>query len=241
MTITIDVAYVFETEAANQGLTLIAGTDIDDVCYGAVNTSQATLVQWLQKHSVVYNFQMVDRIDEDGLPIIQLRRRAVDADLVIDLEISASDCIQRDPSTPAIIYTRADPHLFPREVQIQYIDFERQFGSGVQTARHPAARRQRGVMTIPIDFVLAGEQARLLAFDTLYRMWSRQLQLSFEYPDPTIEPGDVINVIDDGTLAAHVVIVESAAIDPKSGSTQIESTALLTSRGYTFDPLVAEP
>ncbi len=220
---TLNVSYAFEKLATQEGLSLICD-GIDDVCYGMVISSDKTFRQFAQEHSSVYNYQIVD-----GNPI-KLVRRAVNDDLVIDFDINEVDCIRRGDS-PAVMLSRVDPASLPRQVEIQYGDPERDFATTTQVARHTAAPRTNTQISVLIDFIISAQQARDMAFDLLYRLWSQQLGLTFEYPDMTIEPGDTVRLTTGRGIFDCLVTGNTLNFPARTNT--ITATILLTSKGVT--------
>jgi hypothetical protein len=221
--LTLGVGFVLETLAAQEGLSVIA-ENIDDVCFGMVIPSDKTFLQVAREASSVYNYQIVD-----GDPI-RLVRRAVNDDLVIDFEINEVDCIRRGEA-PAVGFSRRDPAALPRQVEIQYIDPDRDFAISTQVARHTAAPTTNTQISVAIDFVISAQQARNMAFDLLYRIWSQQLLLAFETPDLTIEPGDTFRLT--CTQGVFTCIVISQTINMPARTNSIRATILLTTKATT--------
>lgn len=221
---TFGVGWILETLAEEEGLNAQA-ENIDDVCFGMVISSDKTFLQVARDHSSVYNYQIVD-----GDPI-RLVRRLVNDDLVIDVEINEVDCLRRG-AAPAISLSRVDPTFLPRQVEIQYIDPERDYATATQVARHTAAPRTNTQISVSIAFIISAQQARDMAFDLLYRLWSQQLSLSFEHPDLSIEPGDTVRLT--STQGVFVCIVVSNTINMPSRTNAINATILLASKSATI-------
>lgn len=220
---TFSVGWVLETLAAQEGLN-VETDGIDDVCFGMVMSSDKTFRQVARENQAVYNYQIVD-----GDPI-RLVRRAVNDALIIDVEISETDCIRRGQN-PAIYLPRAEPASLPRQVEVQYIDPERDYAVATQVARHTAAPLTNTQISISLDFVISAQQARDLAFDLLYRLWSQQLSLRFEHPDMRLEPGDTIRLT--STVGVFVCIITSQILNMPSRTNTITATILLTSKAVT--------
>lgn len=227
MSLTFDVDWVFETIGAQYGVNVF-GDGIDDVCFGCVFGTDSTLGQFLIQHKGIYNYQIVDSVDAIGAPVTYLKRRAVNSDLIIDLEINEQDCIIRDPSAPAMKFTRIDPLGLYRTVEVQYSDPDRGYAINTQIATHHAVSRQHGKLTVPTSFIISKDQARSLAFDLLYRLWAQRPALEFEHPNPNIQAGDAITVI--GRQGTFDIIVQEQTIT-KERTSLIKATALLTSKG----------
>lgn len=221
---TLQVAYVLETLAAQEGLTLV--TDgIDDTCSGFVISSDKTFAQIIRENSAPYNYQIID-----GDPI-RLVRRAVNDALVIDAEIAETDCIRRGNS-PVISLSRVEPSSLPRQVEIQYIDPARHYATTTQVARHSSAPRSNSQISVTLDFVISAQKARDIAFDLLYRLWAQQLSLQFEHPDLRIEPGDVVQVT--ANQGVFTCIVSAQTINMPARTNTISATILLASKGLTI-------
>ncbi len=233
---TFDVAYVIETIGSQAGLEVICD-GIDDQCYGAVITSIQPFAQFLQKHKAPYNFQIIDQPDGS----ILVKRRVINSGLVIDYQLTQADCILRNPTQPAIKFTRADPLTLPREVEVQYVDPDRLYATNTQVARHQgarifanraaatakgAAKSYHGRTSTQIDFIISADQARAISEDLLYRQWTQQLTATFEHPDITIEPGDVFAMTCD--QGVYTMLVQTSTFT-KERTNQIVAVALLTS------------
>lgn len=251
---TFNVSDVIQTLANSLGLN-VEVDGIDDVCFGLVISSDKSFVDFCNTHRGPYNFQVID-----GDPI-KIVRRAVGDSLTIDFNINETDCIARNG--PAIQYNRIDIENLPREIEIQYLDPDRQFSFNVQKARHAGARRRDSgtrvayghtydasktsvIQTVTLDFVLDADTARTMAFDYLYRIWSQQLSISFEHKDLRIEPGDVIKLTADQGI--FTVLVQESTIT-KARTNLIAATVLLTSTlvssgqtvtGVSGDPYVQD-
>lgn len=228
---TFSVGWVLETLASQEGLNVVT-EGIDDVCFGMVISSDKTFVQVARDNSSIYNYQIVD-----GDPI-RLVRRAVNDDLTIDFEINETDCIRRNEA-PAVALSRVDPSALPRQVEIQHIDPDRDYAVSTQVARHTAAPTTNTQISVAIDFIISAQQARDMAFDLLYRIWSQQLVLGFEYPDMTIEPGDTIRLTT--TRGVFTCIVASQILNMPARTNSIKATILLTSKGVTVTAPEADP
>jgi len=205
MTQTFYVSGIFETVGTKFGLNI--GCDFDantDMCYGLVVTSQQTVAQFLSKHQPLYNYLILDDII-DGIPTIRLIRRAVGADLEIDTVVKQSDCIPAGQGAPAINFSRVDPMALPRQVELQYVSWDRNFAINTQYAVNQGAKAQQSIMSVQCDFILDDATARTLAYDLLFRIWSQQLSLTFEHPDLTIEPSDIVQVnADQGSFVVQI-------------------------------------
>jgi hypothetical protein len=221
--LTIPVSYVLETLATQEGLNLT--TDgVDDVCFGMVISSDKSFSQVLRDNSAIYNFYIVD-----GDPI-RLVRRAVNDDLTIDLTVNENECLRRS-GTPAVTFSRVEPASLPRQIEIQYIDPDRDYAVTTQVARHMSAPRTNTQLSLSIDFVISAQQARDLAFDLLYRLWSQQLRLGFEHPNLAIEPGDVISLVT--TQGTFTCVVAMNTINMPARTNTIIATILLSERATT--------
>ncbi len=221
--------YIAETLGTDAGLNVsVEGMD-DVTCTGAIIASDKTWKQFAQQHSAPLNFQIVD-----GDPI-RLVRRAVNDDLVIDFEIDEGDCIRRGSGTtrsPAVSFQRVDPSSLPRQVEIQYIDAARDYATSTQVARHHAAPRSNTQISVGIDLVITAQQARDMAFDLLYRLWSQQLSLVFEHSDMRIEPGDTFRMT--CAKGVFVCIVVGNTLNMPQRTNSIRATILLASKGQTI-------
>ncbi len=220
-TLTLDVSFVLETLATQEGLNVVCD-GIDDVCYGMVISSDKSFRQVAQEASGVYNFQIVD-----GDPI-RLVRRAVNDALVIDIEIDEVDCIRRGEA-PAVAMSRVDPSSLPRQVEIQYIDPERNYAMTTQVARHTAAPVTNTQISVAIDWVISAQQAKDMAFDLLYRIWAQQLHLSFEHSNMQIEPGDTVRLTTGRGVFICLVVGNTLNMPARTNS--INAVILLTSKG----------
>lgn len=220
---TFSVGWIFEKFAEEKGVNLVT-ENIDDHCYGMVVSSDKSLVQFLRDHMVPYNFQIVD-----GDPI-RLVRRAVNDDLEIDFEIDESECIRRGQE-PAVRLTRIEPSRLPRQVEVQSMDPDRDYAFGTQVARHTAAALVNTTVTVRLDFVISAQQARDLAFDVLYRIWSQQTEAEFQHPDLRIEPGDVVRLTT--TRGTFTLLVQQQAINMPARTSSIRATVLLTAKAIT--------
>jgi len=219
-TTTFAVADMLGSIANGLGYTLEVD-GIDDEAYGMVVTSDKSFNDILVQHALVYNYQIID-----GDPI-RIVRRAIGSDLTIDYEINQTDCVCRNGSS-AVVLNRVDVTTLPRSVSIQYIDPERLFSSNEQSARHTGAPVTNGAISIQIDFIVSNVQAREMAFDTLYRIWARQLACTFEHNDITIEPGDVIQLTTDQGI--YTVLVQEATYTA-ARTTMVRADVLLTAGG----------
>ncbi len=228
---TFSVGWIFEIYARKKGVNLVT-ENIDDVCYGMEVSSDKTLNNFLTQHQAAYNYQIVD-----GDPV-RLIRRNVNDDIVIDIEIDESECI-RNGDQPAVDITRIEPSSLPRQVEIQYIDPDRDFAFDTQTARHTAAALVNTTASITLDFVISSQQAREMAFDLLYRVWGQQTTVKFEHPNIAIEPSDIIQLTT--TRGVFVCLVTSQTINMPARTNSIEASILLTSKGVTVTAPSADP
>jgi hypothetical protein len=225
---TLNVSDVFQKIADQQGISIVV-EGIDDVCYGLVVTADKSLVNILTQHRQPYNYQIID-----GVPI-RVVRRAINSDLVIDYNITQTECIVRG-NGPAVTFQRVDISQLPRQVEIQYTDPDRDYATTTQIARHTAAPTTTVVATAALDFVISGTDARKMAFDMLYRAWAQQLSVVFEHGDITIEPGDVVKLTcDQGTFT---VLVNEATYT-KARTILVTASVLLASSEITIAPGVA--
>jgi hypothetical protein len=128
--------------------------------------------------------------------------------------------------------SRVDPASLPRQVEIQYIDPERDYATSSQVARHTAAPRTNTQISVAISFIISAQQARDMAFDLLYRIWAQQLSLSFEHPDLTIEPGDTVRMTTG--RGVFVCLVTGSTINFPARTNTIGAVILLTSKGITI-------
>ncbi len=224
--------YVAETLGTDEGLNVsVEGMD-DVTCFGAVISSDKTFKQFCQQHSAPLNYQIVD-----GDPI-RLVRRAVNDDLVIDVEINETECIRRSKA-PAVSFSRVDPSSLPRQVEVQYIDPVRDYANSSQIARHHAAPRSNTQISVSLDLVISAQQARDIAFDLLYRLWSQQLLLAFEHPNMAIEPGDTFRLT--STKGVFICIVVGQTLNMPQRTNSIRATVLLASKGQTIAASNADP
>lgn len=218
------VGWVLQKVGAEKGLNVVT-EGIDDRCFGMVISSDKTTAQVFRENSGLYNYQIVD-----GDPI-RLVRRAVNDDLIIDVEINEVDCIRRG-GAPAISFSRVDPASLPRQVEIQHIDPARDYAVSTQVARHTAAPRTNTQISVSTDFIISAQQALDMAFDLLYRLWSQQPALGFEHPDLRIEPGDTFRLTTD--RGVFVCLVASNTLNFPARTNTINATILLASKGTSI-------
>ena len=235
------VSGIMETLGDKFGLNIGCDWDDDsDLCYGVVVTSQQTVTQFLTKHRSLYNYLILDDI-VDGSSMIRLVRRAVNADLEIDVVINQKDCIPRTTDQPAILYHRTDPVSLPRSVELQYVSFDRGYATNTQYATNEGARVQQAVLSLQCDFILDDATARALAYDTLYRMWQQGLTVAFEHPDLRIEPSDIVQIVtDQGTFVIQILssLITKEPMD-QSGigrTNQLTGQLLRTRKGVSIAP-----
>ncbi len=226
---TFSVANVLETVGSRYGVFVQCTGMDDDLCFGFVYAQDTSLAALLQAHMVAYDYLIVDG---GGDGSIRLVRRDVNADLTIDGTIAQTECITRQPGSPAIKITRIDPMSIPRWIEIQYIDPDRNYAVNTQDARHIGAPVTGNKLTLPLSFVLSKDQARQMAFDVLYRLWAQQFTLELEHPDLTWEPGDCINIEMTAGQTYTVLITES--LITKERTNQLKARQLLTSKGTSF-------
>jgi hypothetical protein len=246
-TTTFNVADVILKLATEEDLN-VSITGITDICYGLVITADKSFSDFCRQHSGPFNFQVID-----GDPI-RIQRRAIGDSLTIDYNISEGDCISRQGS-PAIQFNRVDPETLPGQIEIQYIDPNREFAVTTQYSKHrhkkqaatkagttlsalstSVATNTRVISSVSIDFIISADQARAMSFDYLYRIWSQQLSVTFEHKDLSIEAGDTIQLTADQGL--FTLLVQESTIT-KARTNMIKTTALLTSSvigaGWTAD------
>jgi hypothetical protein len=70
-----------------------------------------------------------------------------------------------------------------------------------------------------------------MAFDTLYRIWSQQLAVSFEHGDLTIETGDVVRLTCD--QGVFTLLVQEVTYTVQR-TVIVQAIALLTSAGISI-------
>jgi Putative phage tail protein len=209
--------------AAQAGVNLEVD-NIDDTCYGMVIDTDKSFNDVLVQHAALYNYQIID-----GDPV-RISRRALNEDLTIDYEINQVDCVTRNGS-PAVSLKRSDSSGLPRQIEIQYIDPDRLFAETTQYARHPGAPTTNGGASYRSDFIITASQARAIAYDLLYRIWSQQLSLTFEHKDLTIEPGDTLTVTTErGTFTCIVIEATYTA----ARTNMISAVILLSSVGVSL-------
>jgi hypothetical protein len=240
MSIQFFVAGIFEQ--LGQRFSINVGTDglESDLCWGVVLNSQAVYSQFLTKHAGPYNYLIMDDI-VNGAPMIRLIRRAVNAGIEIDAAVNQKDCIFRSPDQPVIKYNRVDPSSLPRTVELQYISFDRDFAVNTQYARNEGARVQQNILSSAIDFILSDDQARDMAYDLLWRIWMQQLSVTFEHPDLTLEPGDIVQMQTDNGVYVVQITTSLITKEPMNSSdfgrtNQLNANLLLTRRGATVPP-----
>src|SRR5260221_132159 len=129
------VSAILETIGTKFGINIGCDGLDTELCYGVVVSSQQTVTQFLTKHKGLYNYLMLDDII-NGVPVVRLISRAVNADLSIDTTIKQADCITQGANTPAIQFKRVDPMSLPRSVEVQYISFDRAFAVNTQYAHN---------------------------------------------------------------------------------------------------------
>ncbi len=219
---TFSVAAVLETMAIQYGISLQCEGMDDDVCFGLVTETDAPFTSLLQQHMVAYDYQIVD-----GDPI-RLVRRAVNADLVVDATVYQQDCIAQ-PGAPSVKILRSDPMSLPREVEIQYMDPDRNYAINTQNARHIGVPITTGKESISLAFVISADQARVMAFDALYRIWAQQNTFAFEHPDLRLEPGDALSLVMENGKTHTILVTESTITQARTN--QIKARNLLVSKG----------
>lgn len=235
------VSGIFETIGAKCGVNIGCDGMETDQCYGVVISSQETVTQFLNKHKGIYNYLILDDVI-NGIPVIRLIRRAVGGSLVIDATVLQKDCIPQDVNTPAIQFNRVDPMSLPRSVELQYISFDRNFAMNTQYAHNEGAKTQQAVLSVQCDFILSDATARKLAYSLLYRMWQQQLSVSFEHPDLTIEPADIVELQSDAGTFLVQILTSMITKEPNSntgpGRTNQLSGQMLLARtgGTTINP-----
>lgn len=237
------------SKLAEQENTNIEITGVDDICYGLVISADKSFVSFLVQHAGIFNYQVID-----GDPI-RIKRRAINDDLEIDFDINQTECVARN-GQPALMFHRTDPETLPGQIELQYIDPAREFGITTQYARHrfakqlaqqaaadltataPAATSTRVSASIQVDFILSADQARELAYDYIYRLWSQQLAVQFEHVDLSIEPGDTVQLTADQGI--FTLLVNESTIT-KSRTNLITATVLLASSGVSVSGGQADP
>jgi hypothetical protein len=220
-TTTIDFAFVMETVAAGQGLAARC-EGIPDQCYGLLVSADTTFARFCAAERDFWNFQVID-----GSPIRLVRRPVNDA-YTSDYIINQSDCVSR-AGAPSIIFTRVDRALLPAIVEVQYIDPFRLYDTTTQYAKHIGAPCTNTKMSVSTSFVINPHQAKDMAFDLLYRIWTQQLSARFEHPDLTIEPGDTVTLV---TAQAAFQMLVQTATQTRDRTNIIQATVLLTSSGF---------
>src|SRR5207244_1517607 len=117
-------------------------------------------------------------------------------------------------------FSRVDPATLPREVEIFYIDPDRDYATSSQVARHLSAPTTNAKISISLSLVLSATQVRKLAFDWLYRIWSQQLTLGFEHKDRRIQNGDVLQITCD--QGVYVCIVDLVTHNTKQRTVAVQ-------------------
>jgi hypothetical protein len=196
--------------------------DIPDDCYGVTLSDSGSMLDVLTRHKDIYNYQIID-----GNPI-QIVRRAVNSDLVIDLEVTEEECL-RTGGSPAIQLSRVDPTTLPIKVDFSYIDPDVDFDVRVQQALHEGTQTSTVNLSIQSAFITDATTSRSLAFDILYQQRAKGLHLVFELDTVEPEADDIISVTTvEGDQ--YVVLVENQT-HTKSRSAGINGLALLTVAG----------
>lgn len=234
-TLTFYVSGIIETLGDKHGINIGCENMDDYLCYGLSITSQQTITQFLNKHRDLFDYLILDDVIENE-PQIRLIRRPTGTDLEIDAVVKQQDCIFTSVDTPVIQFQRTDPMSLPREVEVQYISYDRGFAVNTQYACNEGARVQQAIMSIQSDFILSDAVARELAYAALYRMWARQLAVSFQHPDLTIEPGDIVQVEADQGVFVVEITQSMITKEPNSQSgmgriNQLQGQVFLTRRG----------
>lgn len=237
------------SKLAEQENVNIEVSGIDDTCYGLVIGSDKSFSSFLAQHAGPFNYLTVD-----GDPI-RIIRRSVNDDLVIDYEINQTECITRQGS-PAVSFRKIDPETLPGQIELQYIDPDREFSITTQYAKHryqkqssrgaaddltsptSAATNTRISSSVQVDFILSADQAREIAYDYLYRIWSQQLSVQFEHVDLSIEPGDSVQLTTDQGIFT-LLVMESTITNARTNL--IIATVLLASTGVTVSGGAADP
>jgi len=220
---TFQVAGVFEALAARMGRDLFCEGMDGDECYGFAAMTDTSLVAILQQHQAAYNYIIVD-----GDPI-WLVRRAVGADLEIDAAVDQEDFIPPRKGGNALQVVRTDVMALPAEVEVSYIDPDRDFAINTQSYRHPGAPQTGGKLTVPIGFVLNADQARSMAADILWRKWGAPLTLTFVHPDIGYQPADILQInARSGDTYVGQIMRNSVTLDRTN---EIELALLLTQQG----------
>ncbi len=229
---TFSVAAVIETMAQQYGINVeCVGMD-DDLCFGLVVSSDSPFTSFLQQHALAYDYLIAD-----GDPI-RLIRRAVNADLTIDAIVDQEDCIAA-PGAASVKITRADPMSLPREVEVQYIDPDRAYAVNTQIARHLGVPITAGKLSLALAFVLSADQARAMAFDTLYRIWGQQNTYQFETRDLRFEPGDALSLVMENGKTHTILVTDSVVTQARTN--QITARNLLVRKGITIAGGTVEP
>lgn len=199
---------------------------IDDECYGLTISDQSSLLDQLMRHKDIYNFQIID-----GNPI-KLVRRAVGADLVIDLAVTEAECL-RSGNTPSISMQRKDPASLPVLVTFQYIDPDIGFDARVQQALHEGTQTSTQTMSVQSAFITDATTTRELAFNILYQQRAKSLELFFQLDNIETEVSDVIQLTtDEGD--SYTLLVEEQT-HTKTRSSNIRALSLLTEAGTDID------
>jgi hypothetical protein len=201
---------------------------IDDTCYGLTITSTGSLIDHLNNHRLVYNFQI-----KEGDPVAILRR-PVGGSLVIDYQVNEANLIG-DASTPAMTTARPNPIDFPVAMNLTFFDPFQGYDSKIAPAVFDGSQPGRNtsisstVLQASMEYVVDSTTARTLAFTAMFNMRSFSAAARFSMDELTAEVGDTVAVTtSNGDI--NVFLVSQQAIT-KNRANQIQGIQLLTQGG----------
>jgi hypothetical protein len=201
---------------------------IDDTCYGLTITTTGSLIDHLNNHRLVYNFQI-----KEGDPVAILRR-PVGSSLVIDYQVNEANLIG-DASSPAMTTARPNPIDFPVAMNLTFFDPFQGYDSKIAPAVFDGSQPGRNtsisstVLQASMEYVVDSTTARTLAFTAMFNMRSYSAQARFSMDEMTAEVGDTVAVTtSNGDI--NVFLVSQQAIT-KNRANQIQGIQLLTQGG----------
>jgi len=201
---------------------------IDDLCQGIQVTSQSSLLDHLNNHRNLYNFQIKE---ENPVKVV---RRAVASDLVIDISVNEAD-LAVDSGAPALTTNRANPADFPVGLNLSYCDPDHAFDIKVApavfdgTAPGRSTATSSAILTAQMDYVVDATTARTIAYNAMFDLRSYAARAQLVLKDLRAEVGDVVAVT-TANGDEYVLLVNQQTIT-KTRSNAMQCLQLLSAAG----------
>jgi hypothetical protein len=218
-------------------------SELDDLVKGYYIARPTTIKEALTTLQVAYFF---DLIESDYILKAVKRGRSPIRTITQDEfgENGGSTNKNSTSATKIFAETRTQEFEMPREVQVSFMDADREYQDGNQSRRRrfqpKKAMHSQNVTSLSLPLVLTADEARQFADKAVYSTWIERTNykgfLSWSHLD--LDPTDVITVLDsDGTVyqprltkmtlgANYTLEIEALSNDPAAYTSTIQAGTL---------------